>query len=273
MGIQLEMTMRTEIPIYQVDAFSNALFAGNPAAVCPLSKWPNDAVMQLIAAENNLSETAFFAPEGDGYRLRWFTPKVEVPLCGHATLASGYVVLNILRPEMDSVIFETHSGPLEVWRDAAAGRLAMSLPATPSNQSISMEAVSDALGKSPMEIYNGQYPMAVYNSPEDVLSLRPDMAKLNNIGGGVIVTAAGEVGAKYDVISRFFAPAKGVPEDPVTGSAHCQIIPYWAKRFGRAEITAYQASARGGWLYCTDARERVILRGDCALYMQGKIFL
>ncbi len=229
--------------------------------------------MQAIAAENNLSETAFFVSEGDGYRLRWFTPKAEVPLCGHATLASGYIVLNILRPEMDRVIFYTHSGPLEVWRDTVAGRLAMSFPAMPSTQAVPMDVLADALGKSPAEIYAGPYPMAVYNSAGDVRTLRPDMAKLNNLGGGVIVTAAGEPGAKYDVISRFFAPAKGVPEDPVTGSAHCQIIPYWAKRLGRAELTAYQASARGGFLYCTDAGERVILRGYCALYLQGVIHL
>ncbi len=265
--------MRIEIPIYQVDAFSSELFAGNPAAVCPLNEWLDDTKMQAIAAENNLSETAFFVPVDDGYHLRWFTPKVEVPLCGHATLATGHIVLNILRPDMDRVIFDTHSGPLEVRRDTVAGRLAMSLPAMFNTQTVAMDAFADALGKMPVEIYAGPYPMAVYNSEEVVRALRPDMAKLSNMGGGVIVTAAGDCGAKYDVISRFFAPAKGVPEDPVTGSAHCQIIPYWAKRLGRAELTAYQASERGGFLYCTNAGGRVILCGDCALYLQGTILI
>lgn len=215
-----------KIPIYQIDAFSSELFAGNPAAVCPLDDWLDDALMQSVAAENNLSETAFFAAEGKGYRLRWFTPKLEVPLCGHATLASAYVVLNILRPEMDRVLFYTHSGTLEVWRDIEAGRLVMSLPAMPGGNTMPVQVLADALGKSPDWIYDGPYPMAVYSSAVAVRTLRPDMAKLNNLGGGVIVTAAGEPGAKYDVISRFFAPAMGVPEDPVTGAVHCQIIPY-----------------------------------------------
>lgn len=259
------------IPIYQVDAFSAKPFSGNPAAVCPLTAWLDDAVMQSIAAENNLSETAFFAPEGDGYRLRWFTPALEVPLCGHATLAAAYVILNLLTRGQNRVVFYTLSGPLEVWRDGDAGRLAMSLPAASNAECATPDAVADALGKRPALVLGGRNFMAVYDTPEDVRTLRPDMAKLNNLEKSVIVTAAGETGANYDVISRFFAPLKGVPEDPVTGSAHCQIVPYWAARLGKTELTAYQASARGGWLYCVHAGERVILRGDCALYMQGGI--
>ncbi len=265
------------IPLYQIDAFSAEPFSGNPAAVCPLTAWPDDAVMQSIAAENNLAETAFFAPEGDGYRLRWFTPKVEVKLCGHATLASGYVLLNLLTPEKHRVIFHTPSGPLEVWREGASGRLAMSLPAAKSFPHILSGDLSRALGDKPSELLlaslNGDYVMAVYDNAEKVKRLSPDMAAIAQLCEGLVVTAQAPAEAGYDIVSRFFAPAMGVPEDPVSGSAHCQIIPYWAARLGKADLTAYQASARGGWLYCSDAGERVIFRGDCAFFMKGEINL
>lgn len=269
--------MPSEISIYQVDAFSKELFGGNPAAVCPLTEWLEDGVMQSIAAENNLSETAFLVPEGNCYRLRWFTPKVEVNLCGHATLASGYVVLNLLAPALDRVVFHTLSGTLEVWRDGRARRLAMSLPAADIFPCQISSDVIEELGASPTELFltprKGAYLMAVFECEDEIRRLTPDLARVSERCDGLVVTAPSDSGAEYDVVSRYFAPSKGVPEDPVTGSAHCQIIPYWAKRLGRAELTAYQASARGGFLYCTDAGDRVILRGDCALYMQGKIFL
>lgn len=269
--------MRVEIPIYQFDAFSGALFAGNPAAVCPLTQWLDDAVMQSIAAENNLAETAFFVPEGDGYRLRWFTPTVEVKLCGHATLASGYVAMNILKPAQDRVVFHTLSGPLEVWRDTAPARLAMSLPAASSVACAAPAGLVEALGAQPAEVlsanFNGPYLMAVFESADMVRRMAPDLVAVAALCDGLIITAPSETGADHDVVSRFFAPNLGIAEDPVTGSAHSQLIPYWSKRLGREDITAYQASKRGGYLYCTDAGERVILRGDCALYMQGKIFL
>lgn len=269
--------MPSEIPIYQVDAFTGELFSGNPAAVCPLRTWLDDAVMQAVAAENNLSETAFFVPEGAGYRLRWFTPKVEVSLCGHATLAAAYVVLNILTPALDRVVFYTLSGALEVWRDTAPGRLVMSFPAANSLPAAISPDLTRALGKEPAEAYqsslNNGYVMAVLDDEDAVRRLAPDFAIVSALFKGLIVTAPAAPGSGYDVASRFFAPAKGVPEDPVTGSAHCQIIPYWARRLGRTEITAYQASSRGGFLYCTDAGDRVILRGSCALFMQGKLLL
>ena len=268
---------RNELPIYQIDAFSSELFGGNPAAVCPLTEWLDDAMMQSIAAENNLAETAFFVAEGDGYRLRWFTPKVEVKLCGHATLASAYVVLNILKPAQDRVVFHTLSGPLEVWRDTVPARLAMTLPAARSVACAAPAGLVEALGAQPAEFlsanFNGPYLMAVFDREDVVRRLTPDLVAVTKICDGLVVTAPANARTDYDVISRFFAPAMGIPEDPVTGSAHSQLIPYWAERLGRAEITAYQASERGGWLYCTNAGGRVILRGDCALYLQGAVFI
>ncbi len=265
------------ISIYQIDAFSAKPFSGNPAAVCPLTEWLDDAVMQSIAAENNLAETAFFAPEGDGYRLRWFTPSVEVKLCGHATLTSGYVVLNLLTPGKDRVVFYTLSGPLEVWRDGSNSRLAMSLPAAKSLPLALSDDLLRALGAKPVELYqsnaNGYYVMAVYDKAETVQQLSPDQPAIAGLCNGLIVTARAPVNADFDIVSRFFAPAMGIPEDPVTGSAHCQIIPYWAARLGKADLTAYQASPRGGWLYCSNAGERVIFRGDCAFFMKGEINL
>ncbi|MGK2872301.1 MAG: PhzF family phenazine biosynthesis protein [Alphaproteobacteria bacterium] len=268
---------RNELPIYQIDAFSSELFGGNPAAVCPLTEWLDDAMMQSIAAENNLAQTAFFVAEGDGYRLRWFTPAVEVDLCGHATLAAAYVVLNLLKPARERVIFNTRSGPLEVWRDAVPGRLSMSLSAAESFPCAELAGMSEALGEKPDALLksalNGGYVMAVFDSSGIVKRLTPDMAAIARLCNGLIATAPADEGTGHDIVSRFFAPAMGIPEDPVTGSAHSQLIPYWAKRLGRAEITAYQASARGGFLYCTNAGERVILRGDCALYLQGAVFI
>ena len=260
------------IPIYQIDAFTSRLFGGNPAAVCPLTEWPDDATLQAIAAENNLSETAYIVPEGDGFRLRWFTPAVEVNLCGHATLATGYLVLNRLEPKRDKVAFETRSGTLTVTREG--DRLAMDFPAIPAQRADVPAAAVAAMGGQPTETWRvraqhgAAYYMLVYGSEAEVLALQPDFAALRKEHCNVIATAPGTAS---DCASRFFAPAAGIDEDPVTGSAHCTIAPYWAAKLGKNEIHARQVSARGGDVYCRLAGDRVVLAGDCAFYMQGEI--
>jgi PhzF family phenazine biosynthesis protein len=259
-----------QIPIYQIDAFADRPFAGNPAAVCPLDDWLPDEVLQGIALENNLSETAFLVRQGEnGYRLRWFTPTVEVPLCGHATLASGYMVLTRLQPELSEIAFDTLSGRLVVARDGDL--LTMDLPANPSRPIEAPEGLVAALGRTPVEVHQASYLMAVYEREAEVRGLTPDIGALAKIGpGNVIVTAPG---AEADFVSRFFAPGAGVPEDPVTGSAHCTLVPYWAARLGRTKLEARQISARGGRLVCELAGERVRLSGACAFYMEGTIEL
>ncbi len=258
------------IPIYQIDAFADRPFAGNPAAVCPLDDWLPDEVLQGIALENNLSETAFLVRQGEnGYRLRWFTPALEVPLCGHATLASAYLVLNRLRPGEASVAFDTLSGRLVVTREGEL--LRMDLPANPPRPIEPPDGLVAALGRTPVEIQQASYFMAVYESEAEIAALTPNVGAIGQIGpGNVIVTAPG---AEVDFVSRFFAPGSGIPEDPVTGSAHCTLVPYWAARLGRDRLEARQISARGGRLVCELAGERVHLSGACAFYMEGTIEL
>ena len=258
------------MPIYQVDAFTLGPFSGNPAAVCPLDAWLDDDTMQNIAAENNLSETAFIVAQENGYDLRWFTPLVEVDLCGHATLAAGYVVLNHLRPVLRSVSFETISGKLIVTRDG--DRLSMDFPARAPTPAPVSEVLSDALGQAPSEVYLSRDILAVYDDEESVRSLSPDQAKLATLdeGLGVIVTAKGDT---VDFVSRFFAPKAGVAEDPVTGSAHCTLVPFWAERLGRSQLVAHQVSARGGELHCELRGDRVIMSGQCVLFLTGNIHL
>lgn len=255
-------------PIFQVDAFASRAFTGNPAAVMPLESFPDDAVMQAIAAENNLSETAFLVPEGGDYRLRWFTPAMEVPLCGHATLASAAVVLEKLEPKRAQVVFHTKSGPLTVKR--AAGRYVMDFPARPSEPVPAPAGFAAALGAAPTEVYLNVFNyMAVLESAAAVRGLAPDLEYLNRMDRlGVIVTAPGDEG--YDFVSRYFAPQKGIPEDPVTGAAHCMLAPYWAKRLGKTEFRAYQASKRGGELGVRLRGERVELEGSCVFYLEGQ---
>jgi PhzF family phenazine biosynthesis protein len=259
--------MRT--PIFQIDAFTTRRFAGNPAAVMPMDRFLADAVMQAIAAENNLAETAFLVPEGGDYRLRWFTPKVEVPLCGHATLASAAVVMERLEPGRNSVIFHSASGPLTV-RRADAGYV-MDFPARPSELIPVPPALAEALGIVPSEVFvNAFNYMAVLESAHVLREIAPDMAVLAGMDRpGVIVTAPGD--GIYDFISRYFAPAKGIPEDPVTGAAHCMLTPYWAKRLGKTEFRAYQASPRGGEITCRLAGKRVELEGSCVFYLEGEV--
>lgn len=255
------------VPIYQVDAFTSRLFAGNPAAVCPLTRWLDDSVMQAVAAENNLSETGFFVPEGEVYRLRWFTPVREVDLCGHATLASGHVVLRLLHPERDRAVFLTRSGRLEVARDG--GRLRMDLPAYRARPVTAPAGLASALGRDPNEVLAANYLMAVYSDEETVRALRPDTDAMLRAGiDEVIVTAPG---ADCDFVSRFFAPGYGIPEDPVTGSAHCALVPLWADRLGRRRLEARQLSPRGGELGCELEEDRVSLAGDAVLYLEGEI--
>lgn len=258
--------MRT--PLFQIDAFTNRRFAGNPAAVMPMPAFPDDAVMQALAAENNLAETAFLVREGDGYRLRWFTPVTEVPLCGHATLASAAVVMERLEPGRRSVVFQSKSGSLTVTRTEAG--YVLDFPARPSDKTPAPTGLADALGCKPVEVFvNAFNYMAVLDSASTVRALAPDMAAIARFDRpGVIVTAVGDAG--YDCVSRYFAPAKGIPEDPVTGAAHCMLAPYWAARLGKSQLRAYQASKRGGEITCRVVRDRVELEGQCVFYLEGE---
>ena len=258
------------IPIYQVDAFTQGPFSGNPAAVCPLDAWLDDATMQSIAAENNLAETAFLVATGSGYDLRWFTPAIEVDLCGHATLAAGYVVLNHLQPDLDAVAFETMSGRLVVSRDG--DRLSMDFPARAPTPMGTSQALNEALGEVPSEVHLSRDILAVFDDEASVRRLSPDQAGLFALGEGmgVIVSARGDT---VDFVSRFFAPKAGVAEDPVTGSAHCTLVPFWAERLGKSCLVAHQVSPRGGELLCEHRGERVIMSGRCTLFLTGSIHL
>jgi PhzF family phenazine biosynthesis protein len=259
--------------LYQLDAFTTRRFAGNPAAVMPLDgDFPSDAVMQAIAAENNLSETAFLVRDGGDYRLRWFTPTVEVPLCGHATLASAAVVLERLEPGRAGVVFHSASGPLPV---ARAGRgYVMSLPARPSARVEAPPGLAAALGATPVEVFGHALDyIALLDGAETVRRLEPDMAALARLDrGGVIVTAPSDDLA-HDFVSRYFAPRKGIPEDPVTGGAHCSLAPFWAARLGKTAFRGYQASRRGGEVVCRLVGDRVEIEGACVFFFEGDALL
>ncbi len=257
--------MRT--PIFQVDAFASRPFTGNPAAVMPLESFPDDATLQAIAAENNLSETAFLVAEGGDYRLRWFTPTLEVPLCGHGTLASAAVVLEKLEPHRDQVVFHTKSGALTVKR--AGTRYVMDFPVRTSETVPAPAGLAQGLKVTPVEVtMNAFNYLAVLESAQQVRELDPNIDGLDRLDRqGVIVSARGDQG--YDFVSRYFAPQKGIIEDPVTGAAHCMLAPYWAKHLKKTEFRAYQASARGGELGVHLKGERVELGGSCVFYMEG----
>jgi PhzF family phenazine biosynthesis protein len=258
-----------QIPIYQVDAFSEHVFSGNPAAICPLDKWLPDEQLQAIAAENNLSETAFFVRNGSRFDLRWMTPTVEVDLCGHATLASAFVLLNYIDPTRESVVFDTRSGELTVERKGE--RLTMNFPSRPPQPCDANPALISALGGNPKEVLAARDYMVVYETEAEVRALEPNMERLAELDRfAVIVTAPGE---KCDFVSRFFAPSKGVPEDPVTGSAHCTLVPYWSKRLGKPDLHALQVSKRGGELWCSDKGDRVSMSGRAVLYLQGRVHI
>lgn len=259
--------MRTTI--FQVDAFTTRRFAGNPAAVMPMESFPADATLQAIAAENNLAETAFLVLENGDYRLRWFTPTTEVPLCGHATLASAAVLMERLDPGRTQVVFHSASGPLTVKRNAAG--YVMDFPARPSNQIPPPPGLAEALGAVPTEVFANSFNyLALLGSLQLLRELAPDMPALARLDRpGIIVTAAGD--ETHDFVSRYFAPAKGIPEDPVTGSAHCMLAPFWASRLGKTTFRAFQASPRGGEVICRLKGDRVELEGSCVFYLEGQV--
>ncbi|MFC3165960.1 PhzF family phenazine biosynthesis protein [Ciceribacter thiooxidans] len=256
------------VPMFQVDAFTNRRFAGNPAAVMLLDDFLEDAALQAIAAENNLAETAFLVPYGDDYRLRWFTPTVEVPLCGHATLASAAVVMERLSPQRRRVVFHSTSGALTV--DRRSDVYVMNFPARPTEPVEPPPGLTEALGARPVEAVTDHFNyLVLLETAGQVRRLAPDMAAINRLDRtGVIVTAPGDDG--YDFVSRYFAPAKGIPEDPVTGGAHCALTPYWAERLGKTDFRAFQASRRGGEIGCRLLGERVELAGGCVFYHKGQ---
>ena len=258
-----------KIPLFQIDAFANKVFSGNPAAVCPLEQWITDEQMQAIAAENNLSETAFFVKKEDHYELRWFTPKIEVDLCGHATLASAFVIFNYIDSAANSVSFKTKSGMLQVNREGKL--LAMNFPARKARPCSIPEQLIQGLGEQPTEVLLARDYLVVYDSEDKVRSLTPDMnLLLKNEALGTIVTAPGE---NSDCVSRFFAPKVGIPEDPVTGSAHSTLIPYWSDKLGKKQLHALQVSSRGGELFCEDLGERVKIAGNAVRYSEGFLVL
>jgi PhzF family phenazine biosynthesis protein len=265
------------LPLYQVDAFTNRPFAGNPAAVCPLEGAIPEALMQDIAAENNLSETAFFHRQGDAFSLRWFTPTVEVELCGHATLASAFVLMTALEPARADVAFRTRSGTLTVRRetiDARGGDLfVMDFPARPGAPAPELAGtVAAALGARPADVLRGPILLAAFETADEVRKLAPDMAAIARTGQTLCVTAPADRALPgVDFVSRYFAPAHGVPEDPVTGSSFCTLAPYWAARLGKRALRARQVSARGGDVRCEDRGERVLIAGQAALVITGTI--
>jgi PhzF family phenazine biosynthesis protein len=256
------------IPIFQIDAFTTRRFAGNPAAVMVMDRYPEDSVLQAIAAENNLAETAFLVPEGRDYRLRWFTPTIEVPLCGHATLASSAVVMERLEPGRERVTFHSASGPLTVSRTDTG--YVMDFPARTSEPVSPPPGLGEALGALPIEVVADAFNyLALLGSAQVVRELSPDIAAIARMDrSGVIVTAIGD--GAHDFVSRYFAPAKGIPEDPVTGGAHCALVPYWAKRLNKSTFRAYQASRRGGEITCRLAGDRIELEGACVFYLEGE---
>lgn len=258
------------IPIYQADAFTDQLFGGNPAAICPLSEWLPDEVMQQIAKENNLAETAFFVKTEKGFTLRWFTPEYEIDLCGHATLASAHILFTELAYNGDTINFETvKAGVLTVKKDG--DKYTMDFPSRPPIPIEIPNGLTEALGKQPVAILRSRDYFVVYETEDDILNITPDFFALSKMDTvGVIITAPGK---KSDFVSRFFAPGAGIPEDPVTGSAHCNLIPYWAKKLGKDKLHAYQLSARKGELWCELKGDRVLMSGKAVTYLKGEIFI
>jgi PhzF family phenazine biosynthesis protein len=258
-----------KLPIFQVDAFAHRVFSGNPAAVVVMNEWLSDQVLQAIAQENNYSETAFVVPRGDFFDLRWFTPEIEMDLCGHATLASAHVIFRHGYTRDEEIVFRSKAGSLTV--KCEGDLLAMNFPARAPRPIECDAAVSAALGAAPSELHESRDLLAVFDSQADVEALSPDfpaVAKLNTFA--VIATAPGN---SCDFVSRFFAPGAGVPEDPVTGSAHCTLVPYWSTRLGKSKLHALQVSARGGELYCEHLGERVVLAGRVVEYLRGEIYV
>ena len=260
--------LKMKIPIYQVDAFTSEVFKGNPAAVCPLKEWLPDKIMQEIAKENNLSETAFFISKKDKFDIRWFTPVSELDLAGHPTLATAHVIIKELNFKIDKIIFNTKiKDTLTVTREK--NLFIMNFPSRPPEIDNNIELVSEALRKKTMALFRHRDAVAVFENEEDIKSMIPNMEKLEKLDyASVIITAPGR---DVDFVSRNFAPKLGIPEDPVTGSAHCELIPYWSKILNKKELLANQISERGGKLYCTHNGDRVTIGGEAVTFLRGEI--
>lgn len=258
------------LPIYQVDAFTSKLFGGNPAAVMPLKEWLSDELMQKIAAENNLSETAFYVKTAIGFHIRWFTPAIEVNLCGHATLATAFVIFNIEKYQEDTIAFESKSGILKVKKEE--DWLVLDFPKQEIQPAEAPDGLLEGIGKKPVEIHRASDDyFLVYKSEKDVAEISPNHHLLKQVKArGIIVTAPSK-SKKLDFVSRFFAPGSGIDEDPVTGSAHTKLVPYWAAKLNKTELTAEQISARKGFLKCTLIGNRVLMAGKGKLYLKGKV--
>lgn len=259
-----------KLEIFQVDAFTREVFCGNPAAVVPLDAWLSDDLMLKIAAENNLAETAFFVKNGDVYDIKWFTPTVEIALCGHATLGSAYVLFEILGHDGDKINFRSHmSGDLFVERQG--DQFVLDFPSYPP-EVCEVAGLGDILGRQPLEISEaGGYVVALFASEADVAAITPDFRAMNDLDAHAVVVTA--KGSSSDFVSRFFGPAVGVDEDPVTGSSHCRLIPYWAEKLGKTKLFARQISKRGGEIYCELIGDRVKMGGNAVLYMKGEIYV
>ena len=256
-----------KLSIFQADAFTDKVFGGNPAAICPLEEWIDAKLMQHIAAENNLSETVFFVPKEDKFEIRWFTPETEIDLCGHATLATAHILYQHLGFMGKSVTFQYGGGQLQVEKDG--DRLRMNFPATPPKPVEAPGQLVEALGKKPMEAYKSRDYLLIFESQKDIEEIKPVFHELLTLDTlGFIVSAPGH---DVDFVSRFFAPGAGINEDPVTGSAHCTLIPYWSKKLQKTRMTALQLSKRKGEIHCEFLGDRVIISGKAVTYLQGSI--
>lgn len=260
-----------ELTLYQVDAFTQELYKGNPAAVCPLTSWLPDALLQSIALENNLSETAFTVPKDKGFELRWFTPKIEVDLCGHATLATAHVFFEHLHFQGDEIHFSSKSGPLSVAQKD--GRYYLNFPARPGVAISAFDSLIAGMGTVPSQVYRSDAPyiLTVYDTEAEIQALSPNYGTLASIDALLVIATA--AGNRSDFVSRVFAPSAGINEDPVTGAAHTMLIPYWSNRLGKKKLHAYQISARKGELFCEDLGEKVLIGGHAITYMVGRIQL
>ncbi len=261
--------MQMQIPIFQVDAFTDQVFGGNPAAVCPLRTWLPDGVMQQIAVENAVAETAFFVSTDEGFDIRWFTPEIEMDLCGHATLATAHVIAQHLHYPQSPIRFHSRSGPLQVSVENTL--LTLNFPARQPEPSEAPPEILAAVHHKPLEILKARDYLLVFESESRIRDIAPNRVIMNQINidpGGVIVTAPGD---EVDFVSRFFTPQASIFEDPVTGSAHCSLIPYWSEQLGKNTMTALQVSPRGGRLYCTNQEDRVLIAGEARTYLVGSI--
>ena len=270
----MTLKIRKKTTIYQIDAFTNKLFGGNPASVCPLEEWLPDETLKQIAIENNLAETAYFVQTTENrYHLRWFTPEIEIDLCGHATLASAYVIIDELENKSNEILFDTQSGLLAVTK--RGDYFELDFPSRPAQKADLPQIISESLNIQPTEVWKARDYLLVYDTEEEIKNIVPNTALLDQINlspGGIIATARGKAD-EVDFVSRFFTPQAAVFEDPVTGSAHCTLIPYWAERLDKTNLRALQISDRGGELLCQLNEDRVTIRGQAVKYLEGNIYL